>query len=460
MAQIFKEGEMKVRPDVYYRYDVRGEETVGATDGINALVMEAPWGPLGEVKAFYNAKDLAEAYGTCDGVEMAAIMFAEGASTVYVYRAGTGGAKASLTQGDNVVITAKYEGSRPIKVKVLALPGGKQKQCLVIADDKVKEVYTFAAGGENEAAELASVLKASAYVTAEEGKTGTVEEFETVLSGGEDPKAVADDYLDGFYALEPYYYNVICCDTISDSIQNVLAAYIEEVVETGKFPIAVMGTDCTKPLTDRMAAAAEKNNGQIAMIGNTYTELTGIAAKMNCAVAHLAGAVAATPANQSIVHKALKGAGDVTERFTGTQYEEAIKNGLVLLSRSADGQVWFDSGVTTLVNLDANQDAGWKKLKRTKVRNELMRRLHVAMEKKIGKVNCDSDGIADVIQTGIRVLNDMAREKKIMQGGIFTLDTENPQTSDSAWFIVEVDDIDTLEKIYLHYRFSNTQTNA
>jgi len=89
-----------------------------------------------------------------------------------------------------------------------------------------------------------------------------------------------------------------------------------------------------------------------------------------------------------------------------------------------------------------------------------MRRLHVAMEKKIGKVNCDSDGIADVIQTGIRVLNDMAREKKIMQGGIFTLDTENPQTSDSAWFIVEVDDIDTLEKIYLHYRFSNTQTNA
>ena len=62
----------------------------------------------------------------------------------------------------------------------------------------------------------------------------------------------------------------------------------------------------------------------------------------------------------------------MTERFTGTQYEEAIKNGLVLLSRSADGLVWFDSGVTTLVTLDESQDAGWKKLKRTKVRNELM----------------------------------------------------------------------------------------
>ena len=76
----------------------------------------------------------------------------------------------------------------------------------------------------------------------------------------------------------------------------------------------------------------------------------------------------------------------------------------------------------------------------------------------LGNPICDSDGIADVVQSGMRLLNDMAGEKKIMPGGSFTLDADNPQTSDSAWFIVEVDDIDTLEKIYLHYRFSNVQT--
>ncbi len=457
MAQIFREGEMKVRPDVYYRYSNRGTEEAGAVDGIAALVMKAPWGPGQQVCAFSSAADLLETYGDCDGAAMAEIMFAEGVNTVYVYRAGTGGTKAALTQGDNVALTAKYEGVYPIKVKVLALPGGKQKQCLVIADGKVKEVYTFAAGGDDEAAALAEELKASAYVTAQPGKTGTVEEFEAVLSGGTDPGVTADSYLEGCQALEPYYYNVICCDTNADGVQNVLAAYVEEVVKTGKFPIAVMSADMTKPLADRMAEAAAKNHGQIAMIGNTYTDLTGIAAPAIFAAAHLAGAVAATPANQSIVHKSLRGAGDVTERFTGTQYEDAIKNGLVLLSRSADGQVWFDSGVTTLVSLDESQDAGWKKLKRTKVRNELMRRLHIMMEKKIGKVNCDSDGIADVVQSATRVLDDMAREKKIMQGGSFTLDADSPLTSDSAWFIVEVDDIDTLEKIYLHYRFSNVQ---
>lgn len=133
-------------------------------------------------------------------------------------------------------------------------------------------------------------------------------------------------------------------------------------------------------------------------------------------------------------------------------------SGMILFSKSSDGQIWFDSGVTTLVAPDENQDAGWKKLKRTKVRNELMHRLDVIMERLIGKVNCDDNGIADVLQAGMGLLKDMAREKKILDGATFTLDAENPKTSDSAWFVVEADDIDSLEKIYLHYRFSNMPT--
>ena len=58
MAQIFREGEMKVRPDVYYRYSNRGTEEVGAVDGIAALVMKASWGPCGQVSAFSSAADL------------------------------------------------------------------------------------------------------------------------------------------------------------------------------------------------------------------------------------------------------------------------------------------------------------------------------------------------------------------------------------------------------------------
>ena len=39
MAQIYKEGEIKVRPDVYYRYSNKGAAKTAAIDGINAIVV-------------------------------------------------------------------------------------------------------------------------------------------------------------------------------------------------------------------------------------------------------------------------------------------------------------------------------------------------------------------------------------------------------------------------------------
>lgn len=460
MAQIFKEGEMKVRPDVYYRYSNKGKnDSVGAVDGISALVMQAPWGPIGEVKVFTKVSDIKETYGECDGSKMAEAMFEEGARTIYAYRTGgTGGAKGTLTQGENVVITAKYEGDFPIKVKVQKQPGDETKQCFVIVDGAVKESFFFDAVGEEEAAVLADVLQSSAYITMEGGKTGAVAEFEQALTGGSDPSVTGDGYVEGFYALEPYYYNVICCDTIAEGIQNLLHEYIDEAVKVGKFPIGVVGGDTTATFNERKLKAAGFNDEQIAFIGNAYADPDGNAVPSIMAVARLAGAIAATPSNKSIVHRAIKGAIDVPEKFTNIQYEEAILSGMILFSKSSDGQIWFDSGVTTLVAPDETQDAGWKKLKRTKVRNELMHRLDVIMERLIGKVNCDDNGIADVLQAGMGLLKDMAREKKILDGATFTLDGENPKTSDSAWFIVEADDIDSLEKIYLHYRFSNMPT--
>ena len=152
----------------------------------------------------------------------------------------------------------------------------------------------------------------------------------------------------------------------------------------------------------------------------------------------------------------MPGAADTIEKFTNAQYEEAIRNGMLLFSRSQDGQVWFDSGINTLTELSEKQDAGWKKIKRTKVRIELMARIDRVLERKIGRVNCDPDGIADILQTGTGVLNAMV-ERKLLAGARMYEDPENPYGADSAWFLIEADDIDTLEKIYLHYQFRYSQ---
>jgi hypothetical protein len=81
-----------------------------------------------------------------------------------------------------------------------------------------------------------------------------------------------------------------------------------------------------------------------------------------------------------------------------------------------------------------------------------MDRIDRTLAPKIGTINCDTDGIAYVIQCATGVIKEMIAEKKL-SAGTFYEDPENPHAGDSAWFIIECDDIDSLEKIYLHYQF-------
>ena len=130
---------------------------------------------------------------------------------------------------------------------------------------------------------------------------------------------------------------------------------------------------------------------------------------------------------------------------------------MLMVSPSPDGQIWYDSAINTLITPAGNEDEGWKKIRRVKVRFELFDRMDRSLAPKVGKISADSDGIADVVQTGMRLLASMASEGKLQPGGVFAEDPDNPYAGDSAWFVVQADDIDSLEKIYLHYQFRYSQ---
>jgi len=155
----------------------------------------------------------------------------------------------------------------------------------------------------------------------------------------------------------------------------------------------------------------------------------------------------------SIVHTEIPDAESCIEQLTNEQYVDAIKSGLLLLSEGQEGQVWFDSGVNTYTVLNENDDEGWKKIKRTAVRYEVFDRINRTLEPLIGRINNDSVGIDNVIQEAKKVLAQMNREGKILDTYEFYEDTNNPHAADYANFIVSVDDIDSMEKIYLTYQF-------
>lgn len=470
MAIFYKEGEKKIRPGIYQRYENTGFSTlVNAQDGICAIPVRASWGPLGKVVKNNRAADLTKnygsgTYGTGYTVPAAEEMFTGGAVTVYTFRLGTGGKKASLTIG-GLTVTAKYEGTMPLSVAVqTSLGDSTKKQFQVYAGTALVETFTFAADGATEGASLIAAAAESKYVVLTAETTPAVVPVLAVasgaLTGGEDPTVTNEDYSKAFAALEPYYYNTIALDVDDDAdmtLSLVLQEYKAAAYEMGKLGVAVVGEKTTVDFEQRLAHAEIFNDYKCVYLGGGWKAgLESLDGAL--AICRTAGVIASTPANKGITHTVVKGATELCESLTYYQYEEAINSGMLMVSMSPDGEIWYDSAINTFRSpIDTVNDEGWKKIRRVKVRFEMFDRLDRQLAPKIGRVSADTDGVADVVQTGQRVLDAMVMEGKLMAGAKFAADPDNPFEGDSAWFIIQADDVDSLEHIYLRYQFRYSQ---
>ena len=467
----FNEGELKVRPGVYQRHTNTGRNMpTGASDGICAIPVQASWGPLGKVVANVVKSDLTRtygygSYGTGYTVPAAAAMFDGGASTVYTYRLGTGGKKASKEVAEGLTVTAKYPGTMPISVAVQAKLGdSSMKVFQVYAGTSIVESFEFAADTKAEGTNLIAAVANSKYIDVA-GTAAAVPVLAVAsgaLSGGENPTVTNEDYSKAFSAFEPFYYNAIALDVDDDenmTLSLLLQSYMDNAYKLGKTGFAVVGEKTTVEFATREAHCRSFDGANVVYLGGGWK--SGAESKDGVlAICQTAGEIACTPSNQSIVHSVIAGATELCESLTYAQYEAAIAAGMLMVSMSSDGSIWYDSGITTLINPDeATQDEGWKKIRRVKVRFEMIDRIDRALAPKVGKVSCNTDGISDIVQTGQRVLDLMVSEGKLASGAKFAEDTANPANGDSAWFVIQADDIDSLEKIYLQYQFRYSQNS-
>lgn len=465
----YTEGEVKNRPGLYQRHTNAGHTKSTANDGICAIPVQAAWGPLGKVLKNNTKPDLKANYGSGDygtgfTIPAAAAMFEGGASTVYTYRLGTGGKQASLTV-DGLTVTAKYPGTMQISVAVQAKLGDPtKKQFLVYVGTTQMEVWEFAADATAEGANLIDATADSKYVIVS-GEAATVAPMAVAsgaLTGGANPTVTNEDYSNAFAALESSYYNCIALDVNDDedmTLSLLLQEYLNNAYQYGKLGMAIVGEKTTVPFEKRLEHATRFNDAKVVYLGGGY-----MAGNVNkdgvLAICRLAGEIAATPSNYGITHAVIDEATDLCETLTFAQHVAAIAAGALMLSKSSDGVIWYDSGITTLTTPEpGTQDKGWMKIKRTKTRFELIDRLDRALNPKVGRVSADSDGIADIIQTGQRVLDAMVTEGKLMNGARFAEDTDNPHDGDSAHFIIQSDDVDSLEMIYLQYQFRYSQNS-
>ncbi len=498
MAGTYRAGEEKVRPGVYRRYTAQTTQGVaGAMTGVFAIPVHADFGPLRTVTTHTKFDTVKELYGEGGTVKGVQNLFKGGAVKVFVYRLGTevstetekrGVCQTLELQDENrnendktiVILKTKYPTAISFTVDVKEKPANEtKKQFCVYQGAVLKETLEYEVKEGADEAEILTELvnKQSAIFTAEKSVNEAVSLSNIAIvevQSGSNPKVTVEDYDLAFAAFEAYKWNILVADTTSEAVQASLKAYMERIKENGAIGSCVVGgridtVKSTGTLEDadisdykgmtfeeRLNQAKSFNSEYFIYAGSGYVDEDGNRMDGYEAITMQAGIIGSTPSNQSVVHTVIPGAVDTMEVLRNEDYIKAIENGMLMLSPSEDGQVWFDSGVTTLTDLKENQDAGWKKIRRTMTRYEMFDRIDRTITPLIGKVNCDADGIANIVKVAKDVLNAMVREGKLKDGADFYEDSEYPMGEDNVHFIIAASDVDSLEKIYLNYQFSFT----
>ena len=465
MGKFYVAGEKKLRPDVYQRYtNVGGVELAGAINGIVATVVKSSWGPLRKVITLENQAEADKILGIGGTTDVIREIFKGGAIKVYAVRLGSTGSKSTSKLNDEdgmaaINISTKYDGDRVFSYIIRNILGSENRmEFILLEGTEVVEKRAF--DKENSVDNLIVELKDSNYLIAskadEYSGSGILKQVtQERMNAGTNPETTTQSYSNAFELLEPYIFNTICVDTDDTAAHTLLAAFTERIYMNGTMNFAVVGEPRSVDFETRLKHSKSYNDYNVVYFGHSWKDLNGDVFEGYLGTARIAGLIAAVPSNETITRRSIKGAVEILEPLTNDQIERSIKSGMITLRYNRQGVIVIEKGITTLVSPEGQDDEGWKKVKRCKVRFEAFQRISDTLEKYIGIPN-DDDSWALIIQTIRGVLKEMAGERKIFADFDAWLDPLYPPEGDSAWFIIRINDIDSLEQIYLNYhlRFS------
>lgn len=471
MAGTFIIGETKVRPGAYFRVtttDVRDD----AITGIVVALFKATFGPLEKVVEIdCETDDYTKTFGSEGTTDVLREAIGGGAKKIYAVRVGKGGTASTVTLEDNgdtpaaaLTITSKTPGEKAFTVSIRTnVADDTLREATIYDGTKVIEKVLFAAGaGEAKACADAFADSKRFDVAVAEGKEDAIlaDVNQKAFTAGEAPTVTNEEYSQALTLVEPKQFNTICVDTEDTGVHALLAAFVNRIYEAGSFGVGVIAEKHSVTLDTRIEHGKAFNSEKMVYLLNAYTgrknpysaDQPNLTLDGYQTAARIAGMVASTPSNQSLTHNALTDYVEIKEELTNAEIISAIRNGCLCLSYGPEPEkvVWIESAINTLVNPDADHDDGWKKIRRTMTRFEMMRRMNQLADKLVAKLDNDVNGRNTFIAREQAILDAMIEESKLTSGTI-TESKQYPADADYAYFDVSVVDKDSLEKIYMTY---------
>ena len=469
MAGTYVLGETKVRPGAYFNIQKKGTgQQSGTVSGVTAVLFRSDFGPLNTAVELNPDDGFANTFGnggTTDAIQEAnqrrsadnyclpsLVMEVTSANCHSEHSRGTGGSKnhSSISGKEAFTVTVREK-----------LTDSTLKECIIYAGVTEFEKVEFTAGA-GEAKALADAFAATKKFKAEvqSGKDQAIvmNVSQNAFTPGTDPQVTNEDYSNGFVAVEPYEFNTICVDTEETAVHILMQSFMKRIFGVGSLTQGVVAEKHTVDLETRMSHAASFNDEKMNYVLNAYVNEQGKEIDGYQTAARLAGMIGACASNSSLTHTVVSGFSEILERLTNTQMIAAEKKGCIVLSYSSAKQVWIDNAINTLITPADNQDDGWKKIRRVKTRFELIRRMNAAADALVGKVDNDKDGRSTVVSQLQAIGDNMIAEGKLTAITV-SESAVNVADGDSAWFDIDVVDKDSMEHIYLSYRFQFS-TNA
>lgn len=460
MAGTFILGETKVRPGSYFNIQKKSDSAASIMNGITAVIFKADFGPLNTAVECAR-EDYKQIFGTGLTTDAIQEAIAGGAKTILACRVGNGGTQGSIhlkgADGEEILcITAKYPGDKEFTVTIREkLSNSAWKECIFYAGTTEFETIEFPSG-EGEAKALVDALASSKNFKAElnEGKEsaelGVI--FQSAFAKGTNPQVTMGDYSNAFAEIEPYEFNTICVDTENPEIHLLLQSFMNRIFHAGSLAQAVVAERHTIALEERMNHAAAFNDEKMNYVLNAYVKKQGTIIDGYQTAARIAGMIGAAAANSSLTHTVIRDYSEILEKLSNTDIVAVEKKGCLVLSYNKAKQIWIDNAINTLVTPERNQDEGWKKIRRVKTRFELIRRISTTTDELDGKVDNDPNGRATVISQMQGIGDSMIEEGKLVACAVTESSTDEAD-GDSAWFVIDVIDKDSMEHIYLTFLF-------
>lgn len=478
---VWVNNEVKIRPGVYVRPIDAGPQAVPAVrQGTVATVIRSDWGPLNTPTVLTTEQAVNELFGTGGTTYNVLEALDAGAARALVTRLGSAATKASRTLVDtqgvpaNVVrIDAKHPGTRPnaaVGAWTLtirdALTNTTQRELLLYEGTTLLQTVRFNIAG-NQADNLVAAVAAlnggegSPWIDATRlGVAGDGAVLATVTNvavntvAGTDPVVDGAAYTAALAAMETQQFNVLTTDTEDTAIQSTIATWVRRVVSEGLRIIWVTGESTSIAFATRKTNASGFNHEAIVYVGNGVVTSDGTIKEGHRVAALVAGTIASKDYSASLTAVAVN-ASEVQGLLTNAQIEDAILAGMMVFSMSPSQLPQIEYGINTLVSVggSTNKDAGWQKIRRTRIRYNLIDRIVLAVSQMIGNVANDTIGRTAVVSTMQTVLNDMIRERALGTGATAGVDDTYQSAGDTAYFFIDADDLDAIERIYDTFRF-------